>query len=134
MILKKNPKLKTNKSMSTKLFFYIAIRIIMLFSFGFLFSFIWDADGIHDFMGDTFYESRVEKFKEVEVKYDSDSKYNQLDALRYGHDFGCPEEAHYHWGNRHHWLTWCSVFLLLLSLVDAVISIRKAILKEYPNL
>lgn len=119
--------------MKTGLYLLIALRIILLFSFGFLFSFVWEAQGIHEFMGDELQESRVDEYKHASKIYDPKERNMYEQSLMIGHDHMCSYGRHYHWGVRHHWLTWCTIFLLLLSIADFIIAIVNAVKKAYPN-
>lgn len=120
--------------MSTKLYFFILFRLMILFSFGFLFTFIWDADGIHDFLGDKFQKSRVDEFKELQLISDSKIREIKERILHKNHIEFCGYDSHYHWGKRHHWLFWFSFCVFILSFIDFIVSIRKAVLREYPNI
>lgn len=87
--------------MKNIVFFGIAIRIIILFSTGFLISFAnpW----LHSFFGDV-----------------------QSTSCNIGDVDRC-----WHWHTSHYWYAWCMFFLFLLSIINCIISIVNIIEKNY---
>jgi len=94
--------------MRTKVYLSIAFRVLMLFSIGFAMSYM--KPYLHDFLCDT-----------VHV---CESQYC-------GH--GVFIDDGYDWGAPHFWYFWCMFFLFILSAINCFVSIRKILIKEYPN-
>lgn len=90
--------------MNTRLYLFIAFRIVLLFSIGMAFTFV--PEYLRGFLGDVYTPDRSE--------------------------FGVDVE--WTWGTRHYWFFWMMFVLFLLSIVDAIIWIVSKINKYYPNL
>jgi hypothetical protein len=91
--------------MNQKVYFGIAIRLIMLCSIGMLFTFI--NPQLHTFFGDT--------------------------ILKEGEWDGVFVRDGYNWGARHYWYYWTLFSLFILSLINFIIQVYKLITKHYPN-
>lgn len=87
--------------MKHKVFFGIAVRIIVLFSIGMAFSFI--PDNLRGFFGDVYVERQFNSFIEHE----------------------------WQWGVRHYWYFCMMFFLFILSAVNTALSIARIINREY---
>ena len=88
--------------MKLKIFFHIAIRIVILFSMGFFMSYL--SEYLRPYFGDTM-----------------QTKDSYGDFINDGYD----------WGARHYWYFWCMFCLFILSLIDIFISIFNLIDREY---
>lgn len=93
--------------MKTKVFFAIAIRIVMLFSVAIAFSFI--PENIRGLLGDTPHICPQDKI------------YHSCGTI----------DPQWDWGGRHHWFYWMGVLLFLLSLANVVIGIINVVRKNY---
>ncbi len=91
--------------MKYQVYFAIAIRIIVLFGIGFMWTFITPA--ISKVFGDS----------------------PCLSKNGCGFDGGIIS-----WGTAHYWYWWCMFLLFILSLVNVIVGIVKAVNKHYPNL
>ena len=89
--------------MNTRLYFFIAFRIIFLFSIAIAATFL--PEQLRAFFGDTLYG-------------------NQSNDL---------VDVFYQWGSRHYWFFWMMFLLFTLSLVDAITGIVRNVNKYYPN-
>lgn len=92
--------------MKTKIYFQIALRIILLFTTGMIMSYMkpW----LHDYLGDTFHVCKS-------------IRCNHSEFINDGYD----------WSGTHYWFFWMCFFLFILSLVNCIISIVKIVNKEY---
>ena len=87
--------------MKTRLFLNIALRIIALFSTGFMMSFI--TPKMHEFFGDT---PKLETCLEC-------------------------VDRQWNWGGPHYWFFWCMFFLFILSIINFGMWVACEIKKEY---
>lgn len=81
--------------MNTRLYLYIAFRIVIFFSLGIAFTYV--PDHLRDFFGDTPF---------------NDGRLGEMDY-------------NWKWGARHYWYFWMMVFLSILTIVDTFMSIVK---------
>ena len=88
--------------MKMKVYFGIAIRIVMLFSMGMLVSLA--SPMLHDFFGD------VKLKKVVHGAFINDG---------------------YDWSASHYWFFWMCVVLFLLSVINVIVSIVRLLRKNY---
>lgn len=88
--------------MKTKLYLFIAFRIIFLFSIAIASTFL--PEHLRDFFGDVNIPERSE--------------------------FGI--DPNWTWGARHYWFYWMMFFLFSLSIIDAFVGIIRKISKYYP--
>lgn len=95
--------------MKTSLYLYIILRIVVLFSLAMASTFL--PDYFRGFFGDT-----------------------KVVPNHNGYVYGGMIDPDWNWGSRHYWFFWMMVLLFLLSLVDAIISIRNVVLRHYPNI
>ena len=89
--------------MKNEVYFGIAIRIIVIFLIGMLWTFV--PDQLRDFFGDTLC---------------IDKKCYGLDSL-------------WNWGARHYWYWWMMFLLFMLSVFSAIMQIVSLIEKHYPD-
>jgi len=89
--------------MKNQLYFGIAIRLVILFSLGILFSFV--PEHLRVFFGD----------------------------LNIPDKSGGPIDRDWVWGARHYWFAWMMFFLFILSLINFVMSVYNLIIKYYPE-
>ena len=87
--------------MNTRLYFEIAIRIIVIFAIGMIGTYI--PDYLRDFFGDT--PIRRHTFLNIDREWT--------------------------WGVRHYWYAWMMFFLFVLSVINAGMSIYNLIKKYY---
>lgn len=88
--------------MKRELYFTIAFRIMLLMSFGFLMTFITPQ------LRTLFEDVLLAKPQVMGV------------------------DCNYEWGIRHYWYFYAMVLLFILSLIDSIMVIAKAIKKHYP--
>ena len=100
--------------MNTKLYLYIAFRILILCIVSMAISFV--PEQLRDFFGDTPFEPRYSNYLGETI-----TKTGALDK-------------HWNWGSRHYMYWWTMFLLFILSLIDSIISIRRLAIKYYPNL
>lgn len=96
--------------MKPKLFFLIAIRIIIFFSIMMALSFV--PEHLRDFFGDKLMDKQT---------------------LNECHGRSCMDDM-YEWGARHYMYFWGVVILMILSLIDMVVFIANKVIYHYPNL
>ena len=89
--------------MKNEVYFGIAIRIIVIFLIGMLWTFV--PDQLRDFFGD------------------------KLSTERNGFGF----DRDYKWGSRHYWYWWMMFLLFMLSVFSAIMQIVSLIEKHYPD-
>ena len=90
--------------MNTKVYLFIAFRIVFLFSIAMASTFL--PEHLRGFFGDINIPKRS--------------------------GFGI--DTDWTWGARHYWFFWMMFMLFALSLVDAIVGIVSKINKHYPNL
>ena len=95
--------------MKNQVFFGIAIRIVILFTIGFLGTFI--PEQMRDVFGDTLHVCKPDYCN---------------------HGFSIDEE--YDWGARHYWWFWMCILLFILSLVNVVTQSIKLVKKYHPEI
>lgn len=93
--------------MNTRLYLFIAFRIIFLFSIAIASTFL--PEQLRDFFGD-----------KLHVCFNKYCSHGMVDEL-------------YDWGSRHYWFFWMMFLLFMLSLVDAITGVVRSIEKYYPN-
>jgi hypothetical protein len=91
--------------MKPKVFLTIAINIITVFTCGMLMTFV--TESLRDFFGDTPCNHLYPHSTSMDIEWD--------------------------WGSRHYFYFWMMVFLFILSIINAVVSIRNILKKHYPN-
>ena len=92
--------------MKYQVYFGIAIRIIILFAVGFIWS--YSNPALQDFLGDTPCPLGI-----------------------CGGEFG---DKHIEWKPAHYWYSWCMFFLFILSLINAIIGSVNLITKHYSDI
>ena len=94
--------------MKTKLYLFIAFRIITLFGLAMASTFL--PEHLRDFFGDTKYVPTTFRSGDGTI------------------------DIAWSWGARHYWFFFMMALLFLLSLVDSVMSVFGLVYKYYPNL
>lgn len=103
--------------MKHKVFFGIAIRIIILFSIGFLGSFI--PDNCRELLGDSPCPIDIET-----GSFDCDD----ISASPFSVDPG------WNWGTQHYWYYWMMFILFLLSLINVIWQSHNLFKKYHPEI
>jgi len=98
--------------MKIKVFYSIAIRIIILFTIAIFSTFI--PDYLREFFGDTLHECGER-------------------CTRYCANYNTPDKL-YDWGARHYWYATMTTTLFTLALASVILSIMDILKKNYDNL
>lgn len=103
--------------MKYQVYFGIAIRIIILFSIGMLWTFINPA--LRDFFDD-------HQCKSIAINEYTKRPYFNCENSAFSVDEG------WIWGARHYWYWWMMFLLFCLSLINIVLGIIRVVDKHYP--
>ena len=90
--------------MNTKLYLFIAMRIVILFSTAMVATFL--PEHLREFFGD------------VQIP----------EISGFGIDNG------WTWGARHYWFWWMMFFLFTLSVIDFIVAVVRAVIKHHPEI
>lgn len=101
--------------MKTKMFFTIAIRLILLFTSAMILTFL--TDSIRDFLGDKLHVCSADCATAYSKCENSSDMFDKT----------------YDWGIRHYWYFWMLVCLFVLSAIDLGLHINNLITKNYPE-
>jgi NADH:ubiquinone oxidoreductase subunit 3 (subunit A) len=110
--------------MNHKVFFGIAIRIVILFVIAMFGTFL--PEHLREFFGD-------KKCQQEEQRLVSDK--DGIYKYETYYDTECGEvDSDWEWGARHYWYYWMMFILFILSCINLVIGIIELLIKNYPQL